>query len=75
MAFTSYIWLLKQTTPERVSTYAYINPLVAMILGTTLADEPLTLQNALATAVVLASVIVITTHSSSKKYEQETTGN
>jgi drug/metabolite transporter (DMT)-like permease len=60
VAFTSYIWLLKQTTPERVSTYAYVNPIVAMILGWTLANEALTLQNTLATAIVLASVVVIT---------------
>jgi drug/metabolite transporter (DMT)-like permease len=71
VAFTSYIWLLKQTAPERVSTYAYVNPIVAMILGATLASEILTVQNVLATAIVLASVVVITTHSSAKAPKKE----
>lgn len=72
VAFTSYIWLLKQTTPEHVSTYAYVNPIVAMILGATLASETLTTQNVLATVVVLASVVVITTRSPAQAPERKT---
>ncbi len=71
VAFTSYIWLLEQTTPERVSTYAYVNPIVAMILGSTLASESLTTQNVLATATVLASVAVITTYSPAQTSKKE----
>lgn len=71
VAFTSYIWLLKQTTPERVSTYAYVNPIVAMILGWTLASEALTTQNVLATTIVLASVVVITTHNPAQALKKE----
>ena len=62
IAFTSYIWLLKVTTPARVSTYAYVNPIVAMFLGWTLANETLTHQNILAAIIILTSVIAITTH-------------
>lgn len=72
VAFTSYIWLLKQTTPEHVSTYAYVNPIVAMILGAALASETLTTQNVLATAVVLASVVVITTRNPAQAPERKT---
>jgi drug/metabolite transporter (DMT)-like permease len=62
IAFTSYIWLLKMTTPAKVSTYAYVNPIVAMFLGWALADEPLTIQNLIAAAVILTSVLVITVY-------------
>ena len=62
VAFTCYIWLLKVTTPTRVSTYAYVNPIVAMFLGWALAGEPLTLRSALAAAIILAAVVLITTH-------------
>ena len=66
VAFTSYIWLLKETSPERVSTYAYVNPIVAMFLGWALAGEQLTLQSALAATIILASVVVTTAHQAEK---------
>jgi drug/metabolite transporter (DMT)-like permease len=61
IGFTSYIWLLKATTTAKVSTYAYVNPIVAMSLGWALAHEPLTFINVLAAAIILASVVIITT--------------
>ena len=67
VAFTSYIWLLKVTTSAKVSTYAYVNPIVAMVLGWALADEPLTLRNMLAAAIILTAVIVITTYQPKRK--------
>ena len=69
VAFTSYIWLLRVTTTTRVSTYAYINPIVAMILGWALASETLTIQNAIAAAIILASVVTITSRPTKKKSE------
>lgn len=60
VAFTSYIWLLKKTTPARVSTYAYVNPVVAMLLGWALANETISLGNVLAAVIIITSVIVIT---------------
>ncbi|NWG10147.1 EamA family transporter [Candidatus Bathyarchaeota archaeon] len=67
VAFTSYIWLLKVTTSAKVSTYAYVNPIVAMVLGWALAAEPLTLRNILAAAIILTAVILITTHQPKRK--------
>ena len=61
VAFTSYIWLLKQIAPSRVATYAYINPVVALLLGWAFAEEQLTLKGIVAVIIVLISVAVITT--------------
>lgn len=60
MGFTAYIWLLGNTTAARVSTYAYVNPVVAVLLGWWLADEPLTPRVLLAAGVIVAAVAVIT---------------
>ncbi len=61
VGFTSYIWLLKQTTASRVSTYAYVNPIVAMILGWAMAQEPITPRSIVAAVIILTSVVIITT--------------
>lgn len=61
VGFTAYIWLLNVTTPARASTYAYVNPVVAVFLGRVLAGEPLSPQTVLATAVIVTAVAVITT--------------
>ena len=60
LAFSAYIWLLTASTPARVSTYAYVNPVVALFLGWALADEPLTPRSMVAAAVIVGSVVVIT---------------
>lgn len=60
IAFSSYIWLLKASTPARVSTYAYVNPIVAVFLGWLLAGEELNGRIALAAAIIVASVAIIT---------------
>lgn len=67
VAFTCYIWLLKTCSPSRVSTYAYVNPIVAMLLGWALAQEPITTRNTLAAVIILASVVIITTHQTQRK--------
>jgi drug/metabolite transporter (DMT)-like permease len=61
VAFTAYLWLLRHTTPTRAATYAYVNPVVAVVLGWALAGEPLTGQTLLAAAVILGGVAMITT--------------
>jgi drug/metabolite transporter (DMT)-like permease len=71
IAFTCYIWLLKVTTPARVSTYAYVNPIVAMFLGWSFANEPITTRNVLAALIILASVIAITTYQTQEKITKE----
>ncbi len=59
VGFSAYTWLLRVTTIARASTYAYINPVVAVFLGWALAGERLTLQTLLATAVIVAGVVLI----------------
>ncbi len=67
MGFTSYVWLLKQTSAARVSTYAYVNPVVAVFLGWALASESLTLTTLLAAAIIILAVILITSYRSQEK--------
>jgi len=59
IAFSAYVWLLRASTPARVSTYAYVNPVVALILGWALADEPITPRIVVAAASSLAAVVAI----------------
>jgi drug/metabolite transporter (DMT)-like permease len=61
VAFSAYIWLLGVSTPARVGTYAYVNPVVALVLGWALADEPLTFRSLVAAAIIVGSVVLITT--------------
>jgi drug/metabolite transporter (DMT)-like permease len=63
VGYGAYIWLLTVVEPARVGTYAYVNPVVAMLLGWAFAGEPLTGRSLLAAAVILGSVVVITTES------------
>jgi drug/metabolite transporter (DMT)-like permease len=60
VAFTAYVWLLRVSTPARVSTYAYVNPIVAVLLGWALANEPLTARMMVAAAVIVSGVALIT---------------
>ena len=61
VAFTAYSWLLRNVTPARAATYAYVNPVVAVLLGWFLASEPLTFRMLIAAAIIVGSVILITT--------------
>jgi drug/metabolite transporter (DMT)-like permease len=66
IGFTAYIWLLKHTTLARASTYAYVNPMVAVVLGWLLAAEPMNGRVLAAAGVIVASVvIVVRSHKSS----------
>ncbi len=60
IAFTSYTWLMRNTTPAVASTYAYVNPVVALILGWALACEPLSVRTGVAAFVILTAVMIIT---------------
>ncbi|NNF37175.1 MAG: EamA family transporter [Gemmatimonadetes bacterium] len=57
VAYSAYIWLLGVTTAARVSTYAYVNPVVALLLGWWLAGEPLTPRTGVAAAIILSAVV------------------
>jgi drug/metabolite transporter (DMT)-like permease len=60
VAFSAYIWLLRVSTPARVSTYAYVNPVVAVFLGWALADEEVTARMLVAAIVIVSAVALIT---------------
>ncbi|MCI0580560.1 MAG: drug/metabolite exporter YedA [Chloroflexi bacterium] len=67
VAFTAYTWLLQVTLPAYVATYAYVNPVVAVFLGWLLANEELNEQTLLAAAIIILSVIIITSYRASRK--------
>jgi drug/metabolite transporter (DMT)-like permease len=60
VGYSTYIWLLRVSTPARASTYAYVNPVVAVVLGWLLANEPLSWRVAAAATVIIAGVALIT---------------
>lgn len=60
IGFTAYFYLLAHTTAAKAATYAYVNPVVAVVLGWAFANEPLTIRTVLAAAVILAGVAIIT---------------
>ena len=61
IGFTAYSWLLHNVTPARAATYAYVNPVVAVFLGWFFAREPITPRMLVAAAVIVGSVVLITT--------------
>src|SRR5436305_13823320 len=61
IAFTAYVWLIHHESPTKVGTYAYVNPVVAVLLGYYLGGETLGLRTILGTLFVLISVVMITT--------------
>jgi drug/metabolite transporter (DMT)-like permease len=61
VAFTAYAWLLQLTTPGKVATSSYVNPMVAMVLGWAFAGETVTLRSLAASLVIVASVALIIT--------------
>ena len=71
VGFTAYIWLLGVQPASRVSTYAYVNPIVAVFLGWAFAGEALSLRTAIAAAAIIAAVVLITTARSSSPSQAE----
>lgn len=60
VAYAAYVWLLHNSTPARVSSYAFVNPLVAMLLGVWLGDESFGATTLIAAGLVVGSVVLIT---------------
>jgi len=60
IGFTCYVWLMRVSKPSKVATYAFVNPVVAVLLGWMLGGEALTAQILLPAAVIIAAVAVIT---------------
>ena len=71
LGFTAYIWLIHHESPTKVGTYAYVNPVVAVLIGYFFGGEAVGPRTVVGTALVLVSVIVITTIPA-KKPEPET---
>lgn len=61
IAFTAYVWLIHHESPTKVGTYAYVNPVVAVLIGYFLGGEALGPRTVVGTLLVLVSVVVITT--------------
>lgn len=61
IGFTAYVWLIHHESPTKVGTYAYVNPLVAVLVGYFVGGEGLGLRTVVGTLFVLISVVVITT--------------
>src|SRR5437868_4072393 len=61
VGYTAYIWLLRHCDPAKVATYAYVNPIVAVLLGTAFAGETLTVRTLIAAALIIGSVALVIT--------------
>jgi drug/metabolite transporter (DMT)-like permease len=59
LAFSAYIWLLRVSTPAKVGTYAFFNPLLAVFLGWILVDEILTSQTLLGAGCILVAILLV----------------
>ena len=70
IGFTAYSWLLKNAQPSMVATYAYVNPVVAVLLGWGIAGESLTAQMLAGAAIVVVSVALVTRQKPKAEGEQ-----
>jgi len=59
VAFTAYNWLVTVEAPARVATYAYVNPVIAVLLGAVVAGEPLTPRIGVAAVVIVTAVVLV----------------
>jgi len=75
VAFTAYVWLIHHESPSKVGTYAYVNPVVAVVIGYFFGGEALGPRTIVGTLLVLVSVVVITTAPSKRVADVESTQN
>ena len=75
IGFTAYVWLLHHESPTKVGTYAYVNPVVAVLVGYLLGGEALSLRTILGSLFVLISVVVITTTRTGKAVAKALVGD
>jgi drug/metabolite transporter (DMT)-like permease len=61
LAFTAYVWLLRAAPTSLVGTYAYVNPVIAVLLGAAVLDEGLSARTLAGGAVVIVAVMLIVT--------------
>ncbi len=62
VAFSAYVWLLQVSTPAMVGTYAFVNPVVAVLLGYFFGGEPLSARTMIAAVIIVTAVVLITVH-------------
>jgi len=74
VGFTAYLWLIHHESPTKVGTYAYVNPIVAVILGYLVAGEEVGARTIVGTLCVLVSVVAITTTRPAKATPLEEAG-
>ncbi|MEQ1855609.1 MAG: EamA family transporter [Longimicrobiales bacterium] len=72
IAYTAYVWLLTVTTPARAGTYAYVNPVIALLLGWAFAGEHVGFRAAIAAAIIVGSVFVIVSEARNVKDRTQT---
>ena len=60
VGFSAFVWLLKVSTPAKVSTYAFVNPAIAVIVGWAFAGEMLSPRTLMAATIIVAAVVLIT---------------
>ncbi|MFQ5461791.1 MAG: EamA family transporter [Phycisphaerae bacterium] len=75
VGFTAYVWLLQVASPAKVATYAYVNPVVAVLLGWALADETVTPQTLIAMVIIVLAVVCITATRSVPDYRRRERGD
>ena len=66
VAYTAYSWLMQNASPSAVSTYAYVNPVVAVLLGWAIAGESMTAQMLIGAGVIVVSVMLVTANNKKK---------
>jgi drug/metabolite transporter (DMT)-like permease len=75
IAFTAYSWLHTVASPSRVATYAYVNPVVAVLLGWMLAAEPIGVYTVIAMVVILAGVALVNSGQRAEHEPERTNGD
>jgi drug/metabolite transporter (DMT)-like permease len=71
VGYSTFVWLIRHSTPARVATYAWVNPVVAVLLGWLFLDETVTARTFGAAAVIVAAVALITTQRSERGRSQQ----
>ena len=66
IAFSAYIWLMRNTSPAKVSTYAYVNPVIAVYLGWAFAAEPITPKILIASLLLVSAVVIVLRYGTAK---------
>jgi len=72
IGFTAYLWLLQVSTPSKVSTTSFVNPLIAVVLGCWLGSEPFTSKLIVSTAMIVVAVILILRGAGSRTKRHQT---